>query len=169
MRRGLTGGGVLAALWLASGWLSFVLLRAGGSIATLGELVPSPMSRGVFGSPLLWAAFVQVLTVVVLVTGFALISSWFARHGRITFAAGWISAVLVGFAVGAALDLGSFISWAGQFGIRGALGTMGATQVTVWWAVIAGWIPALAARGSGGAGSLEADAGGARRTALAVA
>jgi len=169
MRRGLIGGGVLAVLWLASGWLSFALLSAGGSIATLGELVPSPMDRGVFGAPVLWAVFVQALTVVVLVTGFALLTSWFARVGRVSFAAGWISAVLIGFAIGAALDLGSFIAWAGQFGIRGALRTMGATPVTAWWAVIVGWIPALVARGSAGEGSPGADAGRARRTALAVA
>ena len=169
MRRGLIGGGVLAALWLASGWLSFAMLRAGGSIATLGELVPSPMSRGVFGSPLPWAVLVQALTVVAVVTGFALLSTWFARHGRITFAVGWISAVLVGFAIGAALDLGGFVAWAGSFGIRGALRTMGATQVTTWWALIAGWIPALVARGSVGGGWPEADAARGRRTVVAVA
>ncbi|MDT0158361.1 hypothetical protein Q9R19_12045 [Microbacterium sp. ARD32] len=54
--------------------------------------------------------------------------------------------MLVGFAVGAALDVGSFLSWASQFGIRGALRTMGVTHVTTWWALIAGWIPALIAR-----------------------
>ncbi|MDT0158360.1 hypothetical protein Q9R19_12040 [Microbacterium sp. ARD32] len=78
MRRGLIGGGVLAALWLLSGWLSFWMLRAGGSIATLGELVPSPMARGVFGSPLGWAMLVQALTVVAVATGFAALCSWFA-------------------------------------------------------------------------------------------
>lgn len=169
MRRGLIGGGVLAALWLACGWLSFAMLRVGGSIATLGELVPSPMGRGVFGAPLMWAMLVQVLTVVTVVTGFALLSSWFARDGRITFAAGWISAVLVGFAVGAALDLGGFVSWAESLGIRGALRTMGATQITTWWALIVGWIPALVARGSIDDERQGADAGRGRRTALAVA
>ncbi|MFD5213230.1 DUF4232 domain-containing protein [Microbacterium sp. NPDC058345] len=149
MRRRLAGGAVLAVLWIACGWISFGMLRAGGSIATLGELVPSPMARGVFGSPPAWAVLVQCLTVIAVVTGFALISFWFARGGRTTFATGWITAVLIGFGIGAALDLGSFFAWLGDFGVRGALRTMGATQVTAWWAVTLGWIPALVAREPG--------------------
>src|SRR5690606_40097161 len=87
---------------LTSGWLSSWMLTAGGGIATMGDLVPSPMARGVFGTPPAWATLVQALTVIAVTTGFAPLSFWFARHRRRTFATGWISAVLVGFAVGAA-------------------------------------------------------------------
>lgn len=142
MRRGLIGGGVLAVLWLVCGWLPYLLYSVGGSMATLSQLIPTPMSRGVFGSPVLWAAAVQVLMAVVLVAGFAVLSTTLST-GRAVFAAGWLAAVLVAFAIGAALDLGNFVTWAGAFGIRGAVGTMGAAPLTTLWAVWVGWIPAL--------------------------
>lgn len=142
MRRGLIGGGVFAALWFLCGWAPYVLYSAGGSMATLAQLIPSPMSRGVFGSPVLWAVVVQMLMAVVLVAGFAALASRLSS-GRAVFAAGWLAAVLTAFAIGAALDLGIFVSWVGSFGIRGAAGTMGAVSMTTGWAVLAGWIPAL--------------------------
>lgn len=142
MRRGLIGGGVLAVLWFLCGWAPYFLSAAGGRMATLARLIPSPMARGVFGSPVLWAATVQVLTAVVVVAGFAALAAKLSA-GRAAFAAGWLAAVLVGFAIGAALDLGDFFSWIGPFGIGGAVGTMGATPITAWWAVLVGWIPAL--------------------------
>ncbi len=142
MRRGLIGGAVFGVLWFLCGWVPYFLSSAGGSMATLAQLVPSPMGRGVFGSPVLWAAVVQVLMAVALVTGFAVLASRFSA-GRASFAAGWLAAVLIAFTVGAALDLGSFFTWVGSFGIRGAAGTMGATPLTIWWAALVGWIPAL--------------------------
>lgn len=142
MRPGLIGGGVLAVLWFLCGWAPHFLYSAGGSMATLAQLVPSPMGRGVFGSPVLWAAVVQILTAVVLIAGFAVLASRLSA-GRAVFAAGWLAAVLTAFAIGAAQDLGSFITSIGDFGIRGAAGTMGVASETTWWAVLAGWIPAL--------------------------
>lgn len=142
MRRGLIGGGVLAILWFLCGWAPYFLYSAGGSMATLAQLVPSPMVRGVFGSPVLWAVVVQMLMAVVLIAGFAVLASTFSA-GRATFAAGWLAAALTAFAIGAALDLGNFFSWIGTFGVRGAAGTMGAAPLTTWWAVMVGWIPAL--------------------------
>ena len=150
MRRGLIGGGVLALLWFVCGWLPHLLYSLGGSMATLSQLVPSPMMRGVFGSPVLWAAIVQVLMAVVLVGGFATLATWFAAGSatglgtrRVVFGTSWLAAILTAFAVGAVLDLGDFFSWVGTFGVRGAIGTMGATPLTAWWAVLLGWIPAL--------------------------
>lgn len=147
MRRGLIGGGVLAALWFLCGWVPWLLQSAGGSLATLGILIPSPLqhSSGIFGSPLPWALFVQLLMAIVLVAGFAVLLSWLGRP-RVTFAAGWLAAILTAFAIGAALDLGSFFAWLGPFGVRGAANTMGSTPITVWWAVTVGWIPALITR-----------------------
>ena len=142
MRRGLIGGGFLALLWFLCGWVPYFLQQVGGSMATLGQLLPSPMIRGVFGSPIVWAAAVQVLMAIVLVAGFAVLASVLSS-GRASFAAGWLAAVLTAFAVGAALDLGSFFSWLDDFGVRGAAGTMGAASATTWWAVLTGWIPAI--------------------------
>lgn len=150
MRRGLIGGGVLALLWFVCGWLPHLLYSLGGSMATLSQLIPSPMMRGVFGSPVLWAAIVQVLMALALGGGFATLATWFAAGSatglgtrRAVFTAGWLAAILTAFAVGAVLDLGDFFSWVGTFGVRGAIGTMGATPLTAWWAVLLGWIPAL--------------------------
>lgn len=145
MRPGLIGGIALAVLWFALGWASFALQHAGGSLSTLGQLVPSPMRYGVFGSPVPWAIVVQSLTAAALVGGYAVLASLFAHRGRITFVVGWLAAILSAFVIGASLDLGNFFAWIGQFGIRGALGTTGATPITVWWAVLVGWIPSLAA------------------------
>ncbi|WP_435749294.1 DUF4232 domain-containing protein [Microbacterium sp. PMB16] len=142
MRQGLIGGGVLAVLWFVCGWLSYLLSGAGGSLATLASLVPTPLGRGVFGSPVLWAVVVQLLMTAVLVAGFAALASRLAA-GRVVFAAAWLAAILTAFGVGAALDLGNFIVGASAFGIRGAIGTMGAASETTWWAVVVGWIPAL--------------------------
>lgn len=169
MRRGLIGGGVLALLWFVCGWLPHLLYSLGGSMATLSQLIPSPMMRGVFGSPVLWAAIVQVLMALALVGGFATLATWFAAGSatglgtrRAVFAAGWLAAILTAFAVGAVLDLGDFFSWVGTFGVRGAIGTMGAAPLTAWWAVLLGWIPALVlvlVPGSSGAdGDADADA-----------
>lgn len=148
MRQALVGGAVLAVLWFLCGWVPHVLYSAGGSLATLARLVPSPMNRDVFGSPVLWAAVVQLLMAAVLVAGFTMLSSRLSR-GRHSFAAGWLAAILISFAIGAALDLGSFVTWAGDFGIGGALGTMGAAAETTWWAVVVGWLPALTGVRSG--------------------
>ena len=142
MRQGLIGGGVLAVLWFLCGWAPYFLYSAGGSLATLAQLVPSPMGRGVFGSPVLWAVAVQILMAIALVAGFAVLASTLS-DGRAVFGVGWLAAVLTAFAIGAVLDLGSFFSWVGAFGIRGAAGTMGAASMTTWWAVLVGWIPAL--------------------------
>nr|WP_258567137.1 GAP family protein [Microbacterium sp. Se5.02b] len=142
MRRGLIGGAVLAVLWFVCGWVPYFLSAAGGSLATLAQLIPSPMGRGVFGSPLLWAVIVQLLMATVLVTGFAVLSTRLSA-GRASFAGGWLAAVLSAFAIGAALDLGSFFTWVGSFGIGGAVGTMGAASESTWWAVVVGWLPAL--------------------------
>ncbi|PFG29514.1 DUF4232 domain-containing protein [Paramicrobacterium agarici] len=57
--------------------------------------------------------------------------------------ADWLAAVLTAFAIGAVLDLGNFVVWVGDIGVRGAIGTMGATPLTTWWAVLVGWVPAL--------------------------
>lgn len=141
-RRALIAGGVLAALWLVCGWLPYALYAAGGSLATLSQLIPSPMQRGVFGSPVVWAVIVQVLMVAVLVAGFAALAPRLAA-GRASLVSGWLATVLLAFAIGAVLDLGSFASWVGDFGVRGALGTIGATALTTYWAVLVGWIPAL--------------------------
>lgn len=142
MKRGLIGGAVLAVLWFLCVWIPYALSLAGGSLATLAQLVPSPMGRGVFGSPLGWAILVQVLTAVALVAGFATLAAILGRRGG-TFAAGWLAAVLTTFAVGAFIDVGSFVTWVGSFGIRGAAGTMGAAAMTTWWGVLVGWVPAL--------------------------
>ncbi|WP_223586809.1 DUF4232 domain-containing protein [Microbacterium sp. OVT16B] len=149
MRRGLIGGGVLAVLWFFCGWLPYVLSGAGGSLATLGQLLPSPMRWGMFGSPVGWAIVEHVLTLVVLVGGFALLASWFSTSrestatGRTAFAAAWLAAVLTAFAIGAALDLGSVASAISWSGIRGAAGSTGFTMSTTWWAALVGWLPAL--------------------------
>ncbi|MFE5407559.1 DUF4232 domain-containing protein [Microbacterium sp. NPDC056569] len=143
MRRGLIGGAVLAVLWFVFGWTPLVLQGAGGSLATLSQLIPSPMRYGVFGPPALWAVIVQVLTAAALIAGYAVLATWLTPGGRFTFAAGWLAAILSAFLIGASLDLGNFFVWIGRFGVRGALGTMGAAPLTVWWAVLVGWIPAL--------------------------
>lgn len=146
MRRGLIGGGVLAVLWFLCGWMPYFLSAAGGSLGTLGRLIPSPMSWGMFGSPPEWAAVEHVLVAIALVGGFALISSWAyggAARRREAFAAGWLAAVLASFAVGAVLDLGAFVSALGWSGVRGAASSMGITMMTAWWAVVTGWLPAL--------------------------
>ncbi|THE07397.1 DUF4232 domain-containing protein [Microbacterium oleivorans] len=143
MRRGLIGGGVLVALWFVCGWAPFLLYAAGGSLASLGQMVPSPMARGAFASPAPWTFIVQILVAIALVAVFAVLASRFSS-GRATFAAGWLAAILPSFAIGAVLDLGSFFTGLGTFGIRGSLGMMGTTPVTTWWAVALGWIPALA-------------------------
>ncbi|MGF6822874.1 hypothetical protein M2317_001781 [Microbacterium sp. ZKA21] len=144
MKRGLIGGGVLAVFWFLCGWVPYALSAAGGSLGTLGQFIPSPMARGVFGSPVLWAVIVQVLMGVALIAGFAVLASLLSA-GRFSFAANWLAAVLAAFAIGAALDLGNFFSWVGSFGVRGAAGTMGAAPLTTLWAVLVGWFPALAA------------------------
>lgn len=169
-RRALIAGGVLAALWLVCGWLPYALYAAGGSLATLSQLVPSPMQRGVFGSPVVWAVIVQVLMVIVLVAGFAALAPRLAT-GRASFVPGWLTTILLAFAVGAVLDLGSFVSWVGAFGIRGALGTTGATALTAYWAVLVGWIPALVFARAGrseGSDAAGASPGSARRRASVV-
>ena len=145
MRRGLIGGAVLAVLWFAFGWASFLLQSGGGSLATLGQLVPSPMHRGGLGLPVTWAVIVQLLTATALIAAYAVLAVWLSPRGRLAFAAGWLAAILAAFVIGASLDLGNFFAWIGQFGIRGALGTMGAAPLTVWWAVLVGWVPALVA------------------------
>lgn len=144
MRRGLIGGVTLAVLWFACGWASYLLQSGNGSLATLGRLLPSPMVRGVFGNPLPWALIVQLLMAVALVTGFAAISSWLGR-GPTSLAVAWLAGILTAFAIGAALDAGNLLVWIGRFGVASAVGTMGATPLTVWWAVLVGWIPALVA------------------------
>jgi hypothetical protein len=155
MKQGLIGGAVLAVLWFLCGWVPYLLFQAGGSLATLARLVPSPMTRGVFGSPLLWAVLVQLLMAVVLVAGFAVLV---VRFSRVTagFPAGWLAAILVAFAVGASLDLGNFFAGIGDFGIGGVIGTMGAASETTWWAVVVGWIPALVSARSGRARETDA-------------
>lgn len=148
MKQGLIGGAVLAVLWFLCGWVPFLLYQAGGSLATLARLVPSPLTRGVFGVPVLWAVLVQLLMAVVLVAGFAQLAARLSA-GRVTFVAGWLAAILVAFAIGAVLDLGNFFTGVGDFGIGGAVGTMGAAAATSWWAVVVGWIPALACARAG--------------------
>lgn len=155
MKQGLIGGAVLAVLWFLCGWVPYLLFQAGGSLATLARLVPSPMTRGVFGNPLLWAVLVQLLMAVVLVAGFAVLVVRFSR-GAVGFPAGWLAAVLVAFAIGAALDLGNFLTGIGDFGIGGVIGTMGAASETTWWAVVVGWIPALVSTRSGRARETDA-------------
>lgn len=157
MRRGLIGGAVLAVLWFAFGWGSFVLQGAGGSLATLGQVIPSPMRYGMFGQPVPWAVIVQLLTAAALIAGYAMLATWLAPRGRFTFAAGWLAAILSAFLIGASLDLGNFFAWIGQFGIRGALSTMGAAPLTVWWAVLVGWIPALVAMSVRGTQGVETE------------
>lgn len=142
MKRGLIGGAVLAVLWFVCVWVPYLLALAGGSLATLAQLVPSPLGRGVLGSPLGWAILVQVLTAVVLVAGFTALVAVLGRRGG-AFTAGWLAAVLTTFTIGALIDVGSFLTWVGSFGIRGAAGTMGAAAMTTWWGVLVGWIPAL--------------------------
>ncbi|MHC9043603.1 DUF4232 domain-containing protein [Microbacterium saperdae] len=148
MKQGLIGGVVLAALWFLCGWVPHLLYQAGGSLATLARLVPSPMTRGVFGNPVLWAVLVQLLMAVVLVAGFAVLAARFSA-GRVSFVAGWLTAILVAFAIGAVLDLGNVVTGVGDFGIGGAISSMGAASETTWWAVVVGWIPALAYARSG--------------------
>jgi hypothetical protein len=155
MKQGLIGGAVLAVLWFLCGWVPYLLFQAGGSLATLARLVPSPMTRGVFGSPLLWAVLVQLLMAVVLVAGFAVLVVGFSRVTA-GFPAGWLAAILVAFAVGASLDLGNFFAGIGDFGIGGVIGTMGAASETTWWAVVVGWIPALVSARSGRARETDA-------------
>ncbi|ALX66544.1 DUF4232 domain-containing protein [Microbacterium sp. XT11] len=167
MVRGVLGGVVLAILWVGGSWLSYLLAGAGGSLSTLALLVPSPGARGVFGSPLAWALLVQALMVVVLIVGFTVLAPRLSpgdpsdvppgapARGTVpptpamaptagaAFAGGWLAAILVAFAIGAAQDVGSFLVWLGPFGVHGALRTMGAASMTAWWAVLVGWIPAL--------------------------
>lgn len=146
MIRRLIAGGVLALLWLACGWGAYLLQFPGGHLATLARLLPSPMQHGeFFGLPIGWAIAVHALTVVLIVAAYAVVSSWFGA--RATFAVGWLSAVITGFVVGGVLDLGDFVTGLGDFGIRGALGTMGAAPITVFWSLVVGWIPALVVRG----------------------
>jgi hypothetical protein len=145
MPRRLIAGGVLALLWLGCGLGSYGLQFVGGSMATIARLVPSPMRGDLFGLPLGWALVVHGLAVVLIIAGYAVVSSWFGPHT--TFAAGWLAAVLTGFAVGGALDFGDFVAWVGPFGVRSALQTMGAAPLTVFWALVVGWIPAFIVRG----------------------
>ncbi len=148
LKSGLIGGAVLALLWFLCGWVPYLLSQAGGSLATLARLVPSPLTRGVFGTAVLWAVLVQLLMAVVLVAGFAALAARFSPR-RAGFPAGWLASILVAFAIGAALDLGNFVTGIGDFGIGGAVGTTGAASQTTWWAVVVGWIPALVSARSG--------------------
>lgn len=142
MRRGVIGGVVLAALWLVFGWAPHALYLVGGRAAALGRLVPMPM-YGVHGSPPMWALLVQTLTVVALIVGFALASSWISRK-RVTIPSAWLAAILVALSIGVALDLGSFLSRMGTSGLRGAALSLGASsEPMAYWAVLVGWIPAL--------------------------
>lgn len=172
MRTGLIGGAVFAVLWFCSGWLPYLLMTAGGKLATLTYFVPSPLRRGVFGNPPLWAVIVQLLMALVLVIGFAVLLSLLTR-GRAVFAPAWLAAILTAFGIGAALDLGNFLVGALAYGPRGAIGTMGAAADTTWWAVVAGWIPALvcARVGAGRAADPAAPSAGrgARRTLTLLA
>ncbi|WP_308491759.1 DUF4232 domain-containing protein [Microbacterium terrisoli] len=143
MPRRLIAGIVLAALWLASGWLPYGLTTIGGSASTLARLVPSPMRGGFFSAPLGWAVVLYVTAMLLIVVAYAAISSWFARGGRVPFAPGWLAAILTGFVLGAVLDLGNLIAWTARMGIGGAIGTMGTAALTVFWALVVGWIPAL--------------------------
>lgn len=146
MSRRLIAGSALAALWLLCGLGPYALQLAGGPLATLARMIPSPMSGSFFGLPPGWAITVHVVAVVLIIAGYAMIVSWFASQGRTAFAAGWIAAVLTGFLVGVALDLGSFVTRVEGTGLRGALAGIGATPSTVFWAFVVGWIPAMIVR-----------------------
>ncbi|KAB1642615.1 DUF4232 domain-containing protein [Gulosibacter chungangensis] len=141
--RRLIAGLALAALWLVFGLGPYALQHLGGRVELLGRLIPSPMRGGFFGAPEGWAWSMHSLAVLLVITGFATISAWFGRRMRLSFAAGWLAAVLTGFLIGAVLDLGDFVESVGLFGVRGALGTRGATQATVFWGLLVGWIPGV--------------------------
>ena len=142
VRRGLIGGGVLAALWLAFGWTPYLLGLAGGRLAAIGRLIPSPAFGSVFGSTPGWAVLAQVLAIIAMVAGFA---SLLGRMKHPSFAGAWLAAIMTGLALGAVLDIGSFVVWLDDFGIQGAAGAMNAAVPTTFWAVVVGWIPALVA------------------------
>nr|WP_274637214.1 DUF4232 domain-containing protein [Microbacterium bovistercoris] len=144
MARRLIAGGVLAVLWLLFGLGSYFLQFAGGSAATLARMIPSPLRGGFFGLPTGWAVTVYGLTVVLIVLAYTVIATWFARGGRVTFAAGWLAAVLTGFVVGGMLDLGDIArSLTMSISVRGAASATGSAELVVFWAFIVGWIPAL--------------------------
>lgn len=173
MRRSLLGGILLAILWFAFGWAGFLLQRLPGSLAALGQIMPSPLRYGVFGIPGGWAVVVQLLMAVALVAAFIALVTWLSPRARTTFASGWLAAILSAFLIGASLDLGNFAVWFGQFGFRGGFGTMGAAPLTTWWAVVVGWIPALVVRGRTGRvdadPAAEADAAPGARAATVTA
>ncbi|UUT34812.1 hypothetical protein [Microbacterium elymi] len=135
---------MLAVLWLLFGLGSYFLQFAGGSAATLARMIPSPLRGGFFGLPTGWAVTVYGLTVVLIVLAYTVIATWFARGGRVTFAAGWLAAVLTGFVVGGMLDLGDIArSLTMSISVRGAASATGSAELVVFWAFIVGWIPAL--------------------------
>jgi len=146
MGRRLLGGGVLAALWLLCGWLPYLLSAAGGSLTTLGQIVPSPMNGRFFGAPPGWAILLHAIAVLLVGGGYVLAIALLDRRSACTFLSAWLAAVVVGFAVGGVLDLGAMVAAVSWGGFRTALGATGSTMVAVFWAFAVGWIPAIVVR-----------------------
>ncbi|WP_029144716.1 DUF4232 domain-containing protein [Microbacterium luticocti] len=147
MTRRLAAAAVLAALWLLCGLGPYLLQFAGGQAATLGRMIPSPMRGGFFGVPVGWAVTVHVIAVVLVAAAYTMLCGWLARDGRVSFASGWLAAVLTGFTVGGVLDAGEFVTTVARSGVRGALSLLGAASLAVFWGLVVGWIPALIVRG----------------------
>ncbi len=146
MGRRLLGGGVLAALWLLCGWLPYLLSSAGGSLATVGQIVPSPMNGRFFGAPPGWAILLHAIAVLLVGGGYVLAIMLLDRRGARTFLAAWLAAVIVGFAVGGVLDLGAMVAAVSWGGFRTAIGAAGSTMLAVFWGFAVGWIPASVVR-----------------------
>lgn len=134
---------MLAALWLLCGWLPYLLSSAGGSLTTLGRIVPSPMNGQFFGAPPGWALLLHAVAALLVGGAYVLAISLLDRRGARTFLAAWLAAVAVGFAVGGVLDLGAMVAAISWGGFRAALSTTGSTMLAVFWAFVVGWIPAI--------------------------
>ncbi|MGO1545160.1 MAG: DUF4232 domain-containing protein [Gulosibacter sp.] len=148
MQRRMIAAGVFAALWLLFGLGSYALQFAGGAATTVARLIPSPLTGTYFGLPLGWVVAVHALTVLVVFAGYTAIVSLLASRSRVSFATGWLAAVLTACLVGGVLDLGRFVAWVGILGIRGSLNMMESAPQIVFWALLVGWIPGLIAASS---------------------
>lgn len=155
MRRWVWGAAVFATLWM--GWallLAFIANDAGPLARALNLL---PAVPGIFyGWSFGWALVGGILVMLLAALSFILVGRLLAKSARPSFAAGWLAAILAGVIVGVVLDLPDVIRGIGMFGIRGILNEPYDTQKSVFWAVLAGWIPALvASRGRAGSNPIE--------------
>lgn len=142
MRRWTWGAVVFAVLWMGWALLLAAIASGGGPLARgVGVLPGVP---GIFyGWSFGWALVGGILTAALAGLAYLLIGRMLSKKTMPTFAAGWLAAILAGVIVGIAHDLPDIIRGFEMFGIRGILNEPFHTQKAVFWAVWAGWAPAI--------------------------